>query len=51
MPLKYSLKAILLLVLFLNICTIQAQNIFVNELLASNASNLPDEFGEFDDWI
>ncbi len=49
--LKYKLKTILLLALCFNVYTITAQNIFVNELLASNANNIPDEFGEFDDWI
>lgn len=42
--------ALLILVLMLA-NFVQAQNLFVNEFLASNDSCCTDEYGEFDDWI
>ena len=45
------LSQIAFLILFLSTFALQGQNLYVNEFMASNATTLADEFGEFDDWI
>ncbi len=35
----------------LHITQATVSNLFVNEIMASNSETLPDEFGEYDDWI
>ncbi len=31
--------------------TLLAQNLFINEFMASNGTSIQDEFGEFEDWV
>ncbi len=45
------MKFLLIILLFALLCTVKAQDIAINEIMASNATTIADEDGEFGDWI
>ena len=47
-----SYKRILLFAfLIISSLSLHAQDLYINEFMASNASTIADENGEFDDWV
>jgi len=49
--LRFTLKIISQLLLFITIVYADPQNLFINEFLASNLVHSQDDFNEYDDWI
>ena len=47
----FTLRSIAVFIGLMGVLPVFSQQIFINEFLASNSGILPDEAGEFDDWV
>ncbi|MBE0539492.1 MAG: CotH kinase family protein [Ignavibacterium sp.] len=48
---KNFISILIVLIVFLSINFAEAQQVFINEIMASNGFTIPDEDGDYSDWI
>ena len=48
---KHVIPLLLIFFVFLKLSTLQSQNLYINEVMASNQNVIADEDGSYEDWI